>query len=159
MKVEKRCLLQKFNWTQPWMEIQDAAAPPSGGWPGSNGFCPSSEWGERWWQYTQSFLEQTHVDGSSCDYCWIIATMASRPEKSIGCQAHNHTHAPGAGQWENLQWWINLTLRNFELPMAWQPATGSGRYTYGMGGGFPGNTFEMGGCDAACQWQQETGVW
>jgi hypothetical protein len=103
------------------MEIQDAAAP-SGGWPGSNGFCPSSEWGERWLQYTQSFLEQTHVDGSSCDYCWIIATMASRPEKSIGCQAHNHTHAPGAGQWENLQWWINLTLRNFELPKAWQPA-------------------------------------
>ena len=66
-------------------------------------------------------------------------------------QARNHSHAPGAGQWENLQ-----TLRNFELPKAWQPATGSGRYTYGMGGGFPGNTFEMGGCDGPCQWQQET---
>jgi hypothetical protein len=25
-----------------------------------------------------------------------------------------------------------------------------------MGGGFPGNTFEMGGCDGSCQWQQET---
>ena len=120
------------------MEIQDAATPPPGGWPTGNGFCPSSEWGERWLQYTQSFLEQTRVDGSSCDYCWIIATMASRPEKSIGCQAHNHSHAPGAGQWESLRWWINLTLRNFELPKAWQPETGSGRYTYGMGGGFPG---------------------
>eukprot|EP01051_Picozoa_sp_SAG22_P033708 SAG22_NODE_14902_length_362_cov_0.638783_1_plen_120_part_11 len=34
-----------FNWTEDWMEIQDAAQPPSHGWPTGNGFCPSSQWG------------------------------------------------------------------------------------------------------------------
>ena len=147
----------QFNWTQNWMMIHDTVGPPPpSGWSNGNGFCPSSAWGEEWMRWSQHYLTETRVDGSSCDYCWIIATMASRPMKSIGCHAHNHTHVAGAGQWESLQWWIQLTLRNFALPKAWQPATGSGRYTYGMGGGFPGNTFEMGGCDSECQWQQET---
>ena len=32
-----------FNWTEGWMEIQDASEPPPHGWPNSNGFCPSSQ--------------------------------------------------------------------------------------------------------------------
>jgi hypothetical protein len=120
-----------FDWTQPWMRIQASDAPPVGGWPTGAGFCPSSEWGQKWVEFSRAFLEATHVDGSSCDYCWILAPMSGRPDDSIGCHAHNHSHAHGAGQWENLRWWINLTLRDFALPAQWQPTSGSGRYTYG----------------------------
>ena len=93
------------------------------------------------------------MDGSACDYCWIIAPTSSRPTDNPGCQAKNHSHAPGEGQWEALNWWIRVTQRNFDFKL---DLSTSSRYVYTMGGGFPGHHFAFGGCDGPCQWQQKT---
>ena len=109
-----------FNWTQDWMEIQ--APGEKAPFPTSNGFCAASQWAETFFDYEGQFLDQTGVDGSACDYCWIIGTINNLGKGvqrgDIGCSAANHSHAKGAGQWESVNWWIKLTKRNFARPMA-----------------------------------------
>ena len=102
------------------MEIQ--APGEKAPFPTSNGFCAASQWAETFFDYEGQFLDQTGVDGSACDYCWIIGTINNLGKGvqrgDIGCSAANHSHAKGAGQWESVNWWIKLTKRNFARPMA-----------------------------------------